>query len=128
MRRGRGLKPAFLMLSALVLTMVVLLGCGRPPTSLAPPNPRVSTGTTSAVAGTKATGDELYPVVSGGKWGFIDKTGAMVIPPQYDEVALRPDNARGFYHGLVAVLEDGRWRYIDRTGTVVFQEVSPRPS
>lgn len=55
-----------------------------------------------------------------GKWGFIDRTGKIVIPAQYDFVDK-------FSEGLAAVLfkaTDGRpslWGYIDHTGKIVIQ-------
>jgi hypothetical protein len=39
--------------------------------------------------------DGLASVIGEGKWGFIDKTGKMVIPTQFDQ-------ADSFYEGLAA--------------------------
>jgi predicted DNA-binding WGR domain protein len=57
----------------------------------------------------------------GGKWGFIDKTGKVVIQPQFDY-------AFGFSEGLVAVEIRTEttsmvrmWGYIDRTGKLVIK-------
>lgn len=47
--------------------------------------------------------------------GFIDKTGKLVVPPQYDEV-------RGFSEGYAALKIDGKWGFINKTGKEV---VSP---
>ncbi|MDX1409255.1 MAG: WG repeat-containing protein, partial [Saprospiraceae bacterium] len=46
------------------------------------------------------------------KWGFLDQTGAVVIPARYDQVS-------AFSEGLAAVNLRGRWGYIDRSGRVV---------
>jgi hypothetical protein len=67
------------------------------------------------------------------KWGFIDKSGTLVIPYRFDEVAM--DNYTGFAapnynffllkpfrnfsEGLCAVSIGGKWGYIDKTGKEV---------
>lgn len=43
------------------------------------------------------------------KWGFVDRSGEMVIEPQFDMVF-------SFSEGLAPVQVDGKWGYIDRTG------------
>jgi WG containing repeat len=55
------------------------------------------------------------PVKEGGKWGFIDKTGRLVIPAQYESV-----DYRGFSDGLAQVSINHRFGYIDTSGKVVF--------
>ena len=56
--------------------------------------------------------DEIF----GGKWGFIDKQGKMVIDPQFD--AVRP-----FANGLAVVRigddKTGKWGFIDPQGKFV---------
>jgi len=44
-----------------------------------------------------------------GKWGYIDRTGRIVINPQFEE-------AGDFSEGLARVKTGGKWGYIDRTG------------
>ena len=51
-----------------------------------------------------------------GKWGFIDKTGRMVIPAVYDD-------ATAFSEGLVAVTVNGKTGFIDKTGKMVIPAV-----
>lgn len=46
------------------------------------------------------------------KWGFIDKTGKMVVQPQYGL-------AGDFSEGLAAVSSNDKWGFIDKTGRVV---------
>ena len=58
----------------------------------------------------------LAPVMVKGKWGFIDKTGTMVIAPK-----LRAKSVRGFSEGLAMVKEKKHWAFIDKTGEVVFE-------
>jgi hypothetical protein len=46
------------------------------------------------------------------KWGYIDKTGTIVIPPQFKY-------ARGFHDGLAVVCVGDKYGYIDKTGKFV---------
>jgi hypothetical protein len=48
-----------------------------------------------------------------GKWGFIDKTGRVVIPLIYDYV-------EPFHEGLCRFLKDGKYGFIDKTGRSPF--------
>jgi len=59
--------------------------------------------------------DGLLGVQYGDKWGFIDKTGAMVIAPQFD-------GGSTFEGGLASVTLDGKMAYIDTKGRVVWKE------
>ena len=54
----------------------------------------------------------LAAVITGGKYGFIDKCGNMVIPAKYDI-------ANYFSEGLAAVLTGGKWGFIDKSGNMV---------
>jgi WG repeat protein len=47
-------------------------------------------------------------------WGFIDKTGALVIPPKFESTL-------GFKEGLAPVLVDGKWGFINKNGTLVIE-------
>ena len=47
-----------------------------------------------------------------GKWGFIDKTGNIVIPCIYNKVD-------DFHDGLAKVRKNGKWGFIDRTGNEI---------
>ena len=46
------------------------------------------------------------------KWGFVDKTGKVVVPLIYDEVG-------HFREGLCWVRKDKKWGFVDKTGKVV---------
>ena len=49
-----------------------------------------------------------------GRWGFIDKMGKTVIPPQYDA-------AGNFSEGLTGVAVDGKYGFIDQAGKMVIR-------
>lgn len=65
---------------------------------------------------------ELYPVVQGGKWGYMDKSGKLAIKPQYD-------CAWDFSEGLACVQVGLQRGYIDATNGIVIkpQYVQARP-
>jgi WG containing repeat len=59
------------------------------------------------IAGCGSSGASgLHPVSVEGKWGYIDKTGAIKIQPQFD-------GARDFSDGLAMVSVAYKWGYID---------------
>lgn len=51
----------------------------------------------------------LLPVIAGGKMGYVDRTGTLVIPATFDE-------AFAFQSGLASVVAGGRNLFIDKTG------------
>lgn len=55
----------------------------------------------------------LFPVYQNGKRGYIDKTGKIVINPQFDD-------ARHFTEGLASVNIGDKWGYIDKAGKIVW--------
>jgi hypothetical protein len=66
--------------------------------------------------------DKLFPVIQGGKWGYIDKSGKIVIKPQFDA-------AYPFYDGIAKVMtgkwfENEKWSYIDTGGKPIFTDLS----
>jgi hypothetical protein len=88
----------------------------------------------------------LFKVFYDGKWGFINKSGDLVVKEQFDgvdgfsdgmcavrcgdkwgfinstgEIAVSPhyDEVRGFSEGLAAVCLAGKWGVIDRSGDLV---------
>lgn len=56
-----------------------------------------------------AYGQDLAAVMHKDRYGFIDRTGKMVIQPQYER-------ARRFSEGVAAVFENGKWGFIKTTG------------
>ena len=58
-------------------------------------------------------GPRLYPVVRGGKWGYIDRKGFYVIEPRFDE-------AKEFDGGLARVKVGTKIGYIDKAGRYVW--------
>lgn len=92
----------------------------------------------------------LFPIQQQGKWGFIDRTGKVVISPQFQhagnfregragvkvrdkfgfidetgKVVIPPrfDRVEDFAGGLARVQVGGKWGFVDPTGKMV---VSPR--
>jgi WG containing repeat len=66
--------------------------------------------------------DKLFPVVMGGKWGYIDRSGKLVIKPQFD-------GAHPFYDGIAKVMtgtrfEKEKWSYINTSGKPIFKDLS----
>jgi WG containing repeat len=56
----------------------------------------------------------LFPIEKDNKWGFIDRTGKVVIPLQFD-------SARNFHEGLALVTDKGKTLFIDASGQVVIK-------
>src|SRR5438132_7550011 len=54
----------------------------------------------------------------GAKWGFIDKSGAVVINPHFDSDYYSPP---WFSEGLAAISFAGKVGYVDRTGKIVIE-------
>ena len=48
------------------------------------------------------------------KYGFIDKSGKVVIELQFDDAGY-------FSEGLARVEKDGKWGFIDKSGKVVIE-------
>ncbi|MGE3850798.1 MAG: WG repeat-containing protein [Planctomycetota bacterium] len=58
-----------------------------------------------------ARADDLLPVCVNGKFGFIDRSGTIVVKPTYDGAGV-------FSEGLCAVCLGGTWGYLGRDGEV----------
>jgi hypothetical protein len=61
-------------------------------------------------------GSGLHPERIGGKYGYADAAGNLVIPPLFDA-------ADGFSEGLAVVLSAGRFGYIDARGAFAIPAV-----
>ena len=61
-----------------------------------------------------AASDSYIAVKKGDKWGFADKSGAIVIKPQYED-------AKSFSMGLAPVKIEDRWGYINTSGELVIE-------
>lgn len=61
-------------------------------------------------------------VMQGGKWGYVDGQGKVVIQPRFD-------GTMDFYEDLTAVKVSGKWGFIDTSGAMVlppaYDEASP---
>ena len=59
------------------------------------------------------------------KYGFIDKSGKVVIEPQFDIESewdkVYRSRSGAFSEGLVLVKKDGKWGFIDKNGKVVIE-------
>jgi hypothetical protein len=57
-----------------------------------------------------------------GRWGYVDPSGRLVIPPRFEQ-------ASDFFTDMTSVRVGDRWGYIDRTGRMVipprYDEASP---
>lgn len=56
----------------------------------------------------------LAKIKSNHKWGFVDTTGNVVVPPKYDEVS-------NFVDGLAKVRVGRKWGLVDTKGTVIIK-------
>jgi hypothetical protein len=92
--------------------------------------------------------DALYPVERDGKWGYINRTGQVVVEFQFDyawefsegigrisskakkgfidkfgRIIVKPefDNAQDFSEGFAAVQKAKNWGYVDKTGRMVIE-------
>src|SRR6185436_8462509 len=98
-----------------------------------------------ALAAAATSAATLFPVIVSGRWGYVDKSGKQVIPPQFEradsfvgdlapvrldrwgyvnpggKIAINPqfDEATPFHAGLAAVELQHRWGYIDKSGKLV---------
>ncbi|MGH9549916.1 MAG: WG repeat-containing protein, partial [Terriglobales bacterium] len=60
--------------------------------------------------------DTYVPNKTGIGWGFIDKKGYLIVPPQFE--AVQP-----YTEGLAAVVANGHWGFVDAGGNMV---IAPR--
>ena len=74
----------------------------------------VQTQSTPEIPLKKQTCGDLWPVKQDKKWGYIDKTGRIIIPFKFD-------GAHDFSEGLAAVNIEEKTGYIDKTGKFVIQ-------
>lgn len=56
----------------------------------------------------------LFPVEQNGRWGYIDRSGQVVIPTQLEA-------ADDFSEGLAAVEMGGKWGFVDESGRLVIE-------
>jgi hypothetical protein len=74
--------------------------------------------------GTKAQDDQkLFPIIQDNKIGYIDKTGKVIIPPEFDKGYLNEGNMKAaeFSDGLALANLKGKFGYIDKTGVFVIK-------
>lgn len=56
----------------------------------------------------------LFPIKKGGKYGYINESGGIVIEPRFDK-------ANDFSEGLARVSVNGRYGYIDESGNIAIE-------
>jgi len=102
--------PAAPVISALLAGVVLfVLGCEKRT------QPALDdTGEARTAASPAETGRFLFPVEQDSLWGYIDRTGSVVIEPQFDR-AWRFSGTRAL------IRQDGRFGFIDTTGAVVIE-------
>jgi hypothetical protein len=82
--------------------LIFILWAGQPGQSQSTPK----------IPPTKKTCGDLWPVEQNNKWGYIDKTGRLIIPFKFEA-------AQDFSEGLAAVKIKEKTGYIDETGNFV---------
>ncbi len=61
-----------------------------------------------------SSNNSLIAFKQGGKWGFVNTSGKVVIEPQYE-------NAKSFSYGLAAVSKNGKWGFINTENKLVIE-------
>jgi hypothetical protein len=72
----------------------------------------LNSGIKKGIAASNPFKEGLASVKIDGKYGFIDKTGKIVINPQFNE-------AQGFHEGLAAVRIGEQWGFIDKNSKII---------
>lgn len=62
--------------------------------------------------------DDMIAVYKGGKWGYMNLKGEMVIEPQFENYYGDFPGAQGFINGYAKVNIDNKWRTIDKQGNL----------
>ncbi len=62
----------------------------------------------------RIAGKALYPMLMGGRWGYIDRLGKVVVGPRFEVAA-------AFSEGLGPVKSGGKWGYVDLAGKVAIE-------
>lgn len=69
-------------------------------------------------ASAHAADPELFPIPQDGLWGFIDRSGRVVIEPRFEKTFTLDSNCRPFSDGLQPVRVGNAWGYVDARGTL----------
>ena len=76
----------------------------------------VSCAAPTNVNSARGDDEDYFPINENGKFGFIDRTGKIVISPQFDSSVT--EDGRAFNEGLVRFNSD-KWGYIDKAARFV---------
>jgi hypothetical protein len=98
----------------LLFLLVLLSGCVA--SRVGEPQVPAALDEATVPAAQVAAGERLFPIRDGGRFGFIDASGAVAIAPRFEA-------AGGFSEGLARVQYGGRWGYVDPAGELV---IAPR--
>lgn len=60
----------------------------------------------------------LFPIIRNGDFGYINRYGQTIIPPQFDYAA-------DFFEGLARVKKDGKWSFMNSSGKMVMNLAFP---
>jgi len=74
----------------------------------------ISNRMASGTQETTAVSTSLFLIKQNDKYGYIDKTGRIVIAPQFQK-------ADNFSNEFANVQVDGKWGYIDKSGKIVIR-------
>jgi hypothetical protein len=109
MNRIQGKRNKHTAISSIVAFMLALAGCF-------PSNQNLPTDCSEKLKKDRILSQELSslrPVLLEGKWGFIDKTGKLVVKPRFDFIS------ESFEYQIVSSLKDEKWRLIDESRLAV---------
>jgi hypothetical protein len=62
--------------------------------------------------GCKEVREDEHALLKGGKWGYIDRTGKIVIPLKFEA-------AEPFQNGKARVMLNGKWTFINKEGKII---------
>ena len=60
--------------------------------------------------------NKIYAYTQNGKWGFVDKSGQVIVPARYEAVTEQNGNTAGFK-------QNGKWGIIDTSGNIIVQPI-----
>jgi|GEM_PF-3216246 len=74
-------------------------------------------------AETRSQSGPLFTVVQNGKSGYIDKTGKLIVPCQYDFIKSDSYEFPKFLNGMIPFKQNGLWGMLDGTGKEIIKPI-----